>query len=168
MTMKKFLVMVVTAMMATMVLTSCEMEFSNDGDEKHEDYQAKVANSHWQLAEVMNHNNEWVSPNFYPGLDIPELSFGYSNSYFMRICTSVDRTDVSLINGTYSIDCNFSITMTDCNYQGIAYTLKVTSLNGNTLEGEFIVWGLGQRTASDGATTRNPQRYNIRMKRTEK
>ena len=46
--------------------------------------------------------------------------------------------------------------MTDCNYQGISYTLKVTSLNGNTLEGEFILWRQEQR------------RYTIRMKRTEK
>ena len=144
-------------MMATMTLTSCDMEFSSGGDDGNpEEYQAQVANSRWQLAEVMNQNNEWVKPEFYPGLDIPLLSYSYDNSYFMRICKSADRTDVSLINGTYSVDRNFSITMTDCNYQGISYTLKVTSLNGNTLEGEFILWRQEQR------------RYTIRMKRTEK
>ena len=46
--------------------------------------------------------------------------------------------------------------MTDDNYQGLAYTFKVTSLNDNILEGEFTVFGKEQR------------HYTIRMKRTEK
>ena len=156
--MNKIKLWMIATMTAALTLTSCsDMEFSSGGDDGNpEEYQAQVANSRWQLAEVMNQNNEWVKPEFYPGLDIPLLSFSYDNSYFMRICKSADRTEVSLINGTYSVDRYFSITMTDCNYQGISYTLKVTSLNGNTLEGEFILWRQEQR------------RYTIRMKRTEK
>ena len=155
--MKKIYLLAAYVILCTaMMLTSCDMEFSSGDDGNTEEYEAQVANTRWQLAEVMNQNNEWIQPEFYPGLDIPLLSFSYDNSYLMRICKSADRTDVSLINGTYSVDRYFSITMTDCNYQGISYTLKVTSLNGDTLEGEFILWRQEQR------------RYTIRMKRTEK
>lgn len=54
-----------------MALTSCDAEFSNDVNGSPEEYHAKIANTHWQLAEVMNQNNEWVSPEFYAGFDIP-------------------------------------------------------------------------------------------------
>ena len=170
--MKQYLVMVVAAMMATMALTSCEIDNGNGDDGNPKEYQAQIANTRWQLAEVMNHNNEWVLPDFYVGLDIPELSFGYSDSYYMKIATRADRTDVTHINGKYDIKSDFSINMTNECYQGIAYTLKVTSLNGNILEGEFIIWGQEQRTSetvSDGVTTTyNPRRYTIRIKRIDK
>lgn len=170
-TMKTIFIMAVAAIMATMTLTSCDIEINNVDEGKSEEYQKQIANTRWQLTAVMNQNNEWVQPDFYPDLDIPELSF-YNNSYFMKICTSTDRTNFTFINGTYSIDKYFSINMTVDNYQGIAYTLKVTSLNGNLLEGEFADWGRKQQssvTASDGvATTHNPHRHTIRMKRTEK
>ena len=70
--------------------------------------------------------------------------------------TSCDAEFSNDVNGTYSIDKYFSITMTDDNYQGIAYTFKVTNLNGNILEGDFLDWRHGQR------------HYTIRMKRTER
>ncbi len=167
--MKKFLFLFAAAMMTTIALTSCDIETSSGDDGNPEEHHEQIANTGWQLTEVMNQNNEWVAPEFYPGFDIPKLSFGYSNSYFMRICTSNDRTDVMLINGGYSVDKYFSISMTIDNYQGIAYTLKVTSLNDNLLEGEFTIWGKGQRayeTASERvATTYTPRHYTIRMKR---
>ena len=153
--MKRYFIWMIAAILTlcgTMTLTSCGVEINNDEHGNPEEYQAQIANTRWELKEVMNHNNEWVSPEFFEGLDIPELSFRYNNSYVMRIATHADRTDVTIINGTYSIDSYFSITMTDVNYQGIAYTLKVIYLNGNTLEGEFSIG-------------KNPRRYNIRMKR---
>lgn len=155
---KKFLYLLAAYLILciAMALTSCDAEFSNDVNGSPEEYHAKIANTHWQLAEVMNQNNEWVSPEFYAGFDIPDLSFGYSNSYFMKICTHEDRADFTNINGTYSIDKYFSITMTDDNYQGIAYTFKVTNLKDNILEGDFLDWRHEQR------------HYTVRMKRIEK
>ena len=170
--MRKMLLSVAVAVIAAMALTSCDIEISSDDGGNPEEHRAQIANTRWQLAEVMNHNNEWVLPDFYVGLDIPELSFGYSDSYYMKIATRADRTDVTHINGKYDIKSDFSINMTNECYQGIAFTLKVTSLNGNILEGEFIIWGQEQRTyetASDGVTTTyNPRRYTIRMKRIDK
>lgn len=150
-----------------MALTACDTEFSNDTDGSQEDCHAGIANTRWQLAEVMNDNSQWVRPDAYAELDIPEMSFGYSNSYFMRICTSDDRQDVTYINGTYSIDKYFSITINIDHYQGIAYTFNVFSLKDNILEGEFIDWQLKQwqSDAAGAATTHNPRHYTIRMKR---
>ena len=126
--------MLIAAMMATITLTSCDMEFSNSSDDRNpEEYRAQVANTRWQLTEVTNQNNEWVAPEFYTGFDIPLLSFSYDNSYFMRICTSTDRADVSLINGTYSIDSNFSITMTDCKYSPMKFFKDNRGPKMNTL-----------------------------------
>lgn len=156
----------------SMLLTSCDMEFNNDDIRNPEEFQAQISNSSWRLTEVRNENNLWVTPDFYSGLDIPELSFGFSDSYYMRIATRSDRTDLSYIKGKYHISKDYSISMTDDYYQGIAYTLKVITLNGNTLEGEFIIWGQEQRTyetASDGVTTTyKPRYYAIRMSRTDK
>lgn len=57
-----------------MALTSCDMEINNNLDGNPEEYHEQVANTRWRLAEVMDQNNKWVSPEFYPGFDIPELS----------------------------------------------------------------------------------------------
>lgn len=146
-------------------LTACEVD---DSPTDTEEYKAQIANTRWQMAAVVNQNNEWVEPEFYPGMDIPELSFGIADTYYMKIIKGYDRSVSTLINGSYHIDGSFSISMTDDNYQGIAYTLKVRSLSGQTLEGEFIVWGVEQRTYDpDGngiTTTYQPRHYTIRLK----
>ena len=85
--MKKTRIWMLVAMMAIVSMASCGMEFSSGDDKNPEEYHQQIANTRWKLSEVTNQNNEWVSPESSPGFNIPELSFGYSNSYFMRICT---------------------------------------------------------------------------------
>lgn len=63
---------------AAIVFTACSSSGSDD-DTTTDELHAKIANTRWQLAEVLNHNNEWVAPSFYTGVDIRELSFGYDN-----------------------------------------------------------------------------------------
>ena len=81
------------------------------------------------------------------------IAFTQENT--LNLSNRTAPTDFTLINGTCSIDRYFSINMTKESYEGIFYTLKVTSLKGNILEGEFTDRGRNQR-------------YTIRMKRTEK
>ena len=152
---------------AAIVFTACSSSGSDD-DTTTDELHAKIANTRWQLAEVMNQNNEWVDPAFYSGVDIRELSFGYDNKYFMRICKSADRQNVTLINGYYDVERD-AINMTDDCYQGIAYNLKITNLSGNTLEGQFTDWGVElQAYATSGTTSNNVSHYTIRLKRIEK
>ena len=150
-----------------LMMAACGVEVSNSGGTSTDEMHAKIANTRWQMTEVLNQNNEWVAPDFYTGVDIRELSFGYDKKYFMRICKSADRQNVTLINGYYDIDRD-AISMTDDNYQGIAYNLKITSLSGNTLEGQFTDWGVEQQSYSGGATTHDVRHYTIRLKRIEK
>jgi len=61
-----------------MILTSCDIDSGSSDDGNAEENRAQIANTQWQLAEVMNQNNEWVQPDFYPGPDIPKLSFSFN------------------------------------------------------------------------------------------
>lgn len=83
------------------------------------------------------------------------------------ISCSVDNSDVktdkiaegeghglpATVSGTYDFD-NGSITMTDDRYQGIAYSLKIQSLDNQLLEGLFTLW---HETP--------PKNYTIRLQR---
>ncbi len=165
---RKPLWMYAVILSCSLVLTACDFEVSNSSETSTDEYRAKIANTRWQLAEAMNHNNEWVAPDFYAGVDIPELSFGLDNKYFMRICKSANRQNVTLINGTYDIDRDV-INMTDDCYQGIAYSFKISALSGSTLEGQFTDWGQEQQASDAGGTTTTYEvrHYTLRLKRTE-
>ena len=169
--MKRILWMLADILSCGLMLTACDVEFSGGDDSTADEYRAKIANTRWQMTEIMNQNNEWVNPSFYTGVDIPELSFGLNSKYFMRICKSLDRQNVTLINGTYDFGRD-AINMTDDCYQGIAYSLKISSLSGNTLEGLFTDWGIEQQAnnAETGtvSSTNNVRHYTIRLKRTDK
>ena len=163
--MKKILMMA-AILICGLVMAGCSS--SSDDDTTTNEMHAKIANTRWQMTEVLNQNNEWVDPAFYTGVDIRELSFGSDNKYFMRICKSADMQNVTLINGYYDVGRD-AINMTDDCYQGIAYNLKITNLSGNTLEGLFTDWGVEQQAyASNGTTSNNVRHYTIRLKRIEK
>lgn len=167
--MKKIVWMLAAILFSGLMLTACNTSSGTD-ETTPDEFQAKIANTRWELAEILNQNNEWVAPSFYAGVDIRELSFALDNKYFMRICKSADRQDVTLINGKYDIERDV-INMTDDCYQGIAYALKVTTLNGNTLEGQFTDWGIeGQTYAADGTinSSYDVRHYTVRLKRTDK
>ena len=145
--MRKTMIMAVIALMA---LISCSVD--ND-DVKTDNYRSLIANTHWQLSEILDPNNRWMSPVDYPMLDIPELWYGAENSYNMKIAEGENHSYASSVSGYYSFD-NGSINMTDDRYQGIAYSLKIQSLDEQLLEGVLTFWR---------ETT--PKFYTIRLKR---
>lgn len=160
--------MLPAVLICSLLLMACGMEIDNSDETTADEYRAKIVNSRWQLSEILDQNNQWLVPADYNGLDIPELAFRLNNTYFMRICKSIDRQKVTYINGKYDISSD-GINMTVDNYQGIAYSIKITSLSGNTLEGLFTDWGQEKQTTStDGSTTSlyDAKHYTIRLKRT--
>ena len=138
------------AVIALMTLISCSVD--ND-DVQTDKYRSQVANTHWQLSEIRDANNSWQKPADYPVLEIPELWFSAENGYSMKIAEGEGHGLPITVSGTYDFD-NGSITMTDDRYQGIAYSLKIQSLDNQLLEGLFTLWH-----------EKTPKYYTIRLKR---
>lgn len=146
-------------------LTSCEIDnLSNDSDE----YVSKLANTRWQLTEVLDHNNEWQSTQFYQQLDISELWFFTDLDYKMKINNSMNSyTDYNTVTGTYKIEYG-TVNMTDMRYLGVAYTLKIIRLDDTTLEGDFGIWSGLTPVYQDVPATNEPlqvRKFTVRLKR---
>ena len=62
--MKKNILMVLTALICSVSLTSCDIEIDNDSSDT-EIYASKLANTRWQLAEILKQE-----PNLCSGFDI--------------------------------------------------------------------------------------------------
>jgi hypothetical protein len=142
--------MMMLAVIALMTLISCSVD--ND-DVKTDNYRSQIANTHWLLSEIRDANNSWQKAVDYPVLEIPELWFSAENGYTMKIAEGEGHGLPATVSGTYDFD-NGSITMTDDRYQGIAYSLKIQSLNSQLLEGLFTLWH-----------EKTPKYYTIRLQR---
>lgn len=161
--MKKSLVAAVIACCMTL-LVSCEIDNSDTSSTK---YREQIVGTRWELADVMDHNNEWQPAELHQTLDICEIWFQSGSNYTMHFRDLKSYAVTTYATGTYSIE-NGTVEMTDNQYLGIAYQLTITLLAGDTLEGNFIVWsGLPpvDPNIEVGNEPLQDRRYTIRMKR---
>lgn len=126
----------VIAIMAMVTLLSCDADNSNTTSE---DYRSRITNTSWQLSEVMNQNNQWLTPSVGSGLDIPELRFGSDNSFRMR--TNTEDGYRGSVTGFYGIS-DGTINLTAKGFSGIAFSLRIITFAGNIIEGLFTIWGM--------------------------
>lgn len=154
-------------MAAAFMLASCDIDNDNSTPERYGD---KLANTQWQLAEVMNENREWQSAESFAELAIPELWFG-KNDYRMRITSIEFRNAIVSVAGTYSIDKYNNINMSVDNHVGTAYVIYISYLNDHTLEGRLTIYGETHATLSpDGngvSFSTDSRQYSIRLMKTK-
>lgn len=163
--MKKHLWMVALAMMmGCMMMTSCEIE---NGDKTADTYYAILADSRWQLTELLDGNNRWQSVELYPLLEIPELRFFTNGSYEMDIKDYDGYQGISTVTGSYRIHYG-TIIMSNDFYQGTAFEIHISRLDDDVLEGSFGLWsGLTPIDPwyNGGNAPEQVRHFNVRMLR---
>ena len=148
--MKKFLFLAVAAIMATMTLTSCDSD--NGGDSGSDDYRTMIANTRWQLSEVL-YNNVWQKAETFSEFGIQDLRFGGDGRYEMKFYNYDGHQGTSTFRGAYSVD-QRTINFNDDLVVGIVFSINISSLDNNLMEGLLTIWDASQ-----------PRHYTIRLKR---
>lgn len=150
-------------MMCCFMLLSCEIDNS---DSRTDEYRRKLADSYWQLTEIRDFNNHWQTPEVYPVLDIPRLWFSAGNGYRMDVSGYRGSKALTSVVGSYHIE-DGTVSMTDSLYQGMAFSLYISLLEENLIEGVFTMWNdlvpVSQEYSSSG--TSESKTYGVRLRR---
>ena len=72
--MKRIICILTLAVLCALALMSCDVEFSHGDNNTDDEYRGKIADTRWQLSEVL-YNGMWQQPLFYNMFDIPQLDF---------------------------------------------------------------------------------------------
>jgi hypothetical protein len=167
--MKKNLHGVIIALLTlcSLAITSCDTEIDNTSGVS-DSFQSKIANTRWQLSEVFNSNNVWVTPALAAEIDITDLRFGSDNKYEMVIKNFYGNQTVHTFRGHFNVD-HKNITFTGDPYSGIIISLGIHSLDNKQMEGVIMLMGDPQaQYSSDGnrvTYTQSQKAFTIRLQR---
>lgn len=134
----------------TLTLTSCDSD--NSDSSGSDEYRTKIANTRWQLSEVL-YNNVWQKAETFSEFGIQDLRFGSDGRYEMKFYNYDGHQGTSTFKGAFSFD-HRTINFNDDLLLGIIFSIDIVTLDNDFMEGMLTIW--------DESHVRH---YTIRMKR---
>lgn len=160
----KWITVAVITVCITGIMTSCDIDNS---DTTSEDYRQRLADTTWQLSEVMNEYNEWMDKNLVSDFDIPHLSLGSNGRYEISIYNYLGSNSTNTLRGRYSISDGIIYLYDDVSGE-TSVQMNVKYLSDDMLEAFITIFGNYNISSLQGGGTTISQdlsHHTVRFKR---